>query len=125
RLALLYWNRRSELSADRAGAVAVGSPDPIVTTMIRLAGGPRSITDKVDVKAYMEQAAEFDKLAETSWDKLMQVVAISHADHPFLAIRAREITKWAATDHVRHVVDCIKQPSATKCPKCGRIIQND
>jgi Peptidase family M48/zinc-ribbon domain len=125
RLALMYWNRRSELSADRAGAVAVGGPGPIVTTMIRLAGGARSITDKVDVKVYMEQAAEYDKLAECTLDKLMQTVAISHADHPFLAIRVREITDWSATDHFQHLVSCIRQPSRPKCPKCRAAIQSE
>jgi Zn-dependent protease with chaperone function len=119
RLALMYWNRRSELSADRAGAVAVGGPEPIVTTMIRLAGGPRAITDKVDVNVYMEQAAEYDKLSEGTWDKFMQTIAISHADHPFLAIRVREISKWAATDHFQYLVSCIKQPATGKCAKCG------
>ena len=43
KMALRDWNRRCELSADRAGAVAVGSSKPIVSTMIRLAGGPRSV----------------------------------------------------------------------------------
>src|ERR1035437_1785618 len=55
-LALLYWSRLSELSADRAAAVVTGSAKPVVETMIRLAGGPISITSKVDIAEYAAQA---------------------------------------------------------------------
>ena len=123
-LSLLYWNRRSELSADRAGAVAVGSPDPIVSTMIRLAGGPRSITDKVDVNVYLEQAADYDKLGDDTWDKMLQSLAVSHADHPFLTVRCREIKQWAATDHFQRLIKCIHDGSGSKCLKCGNIIDS-
>jgi Zn-dependent protease with chaperone function len=35
-LGLLYWSRRSELSADRAAAAAMGSAKPVIETMVRL-----------------------------------------------------------------------------------------
>lgn len=40
-LALLYWYRRSEFSADRAAAVVMEDHKPLVETMIRLSGGPK------------------------------------------------------------------------------------
>jgi hypothetical protein len=124
RLGLMFWNRRSELSADRAGAIAAGGPEGIVNAMIRLAGGPRSITDKVNVELYLEQVAGYDKLAEDSWDKFMQTVAVSHADHPFFAVRVREITKWAATDHFKQMMNGVRQSQVEKCQKCGWAIQS-
>lgn len=120
KVALLYWNRRSELSADRAGAVVVGGPKPIVSTMIRLAGGPRSITDGINLEAYIAQAADYDKLGESIWDKVLQTFAISDQDHPFLSVRAREISQWAATEHFQRVVRAIAESKWPKCAQCGR-----
>ena len=37
--AMLYWSRKSELSADRAASI-ITSPDVVASTMARLAGGP-------------------------------------------------------------------------------------
>jgi Zn-dependent protease with chaperone function len=124
KLALRYWNRRCELSADRAGAVAVGSSKPIVSTMIRLAGGPRSITDKVNVDEYIEQAQAFEKLSESTWDKVLQSVAVQFEDHPHLSVRTREIMKWAETDDFRQLVRAIGEQTWPKCVKCGRAIDS-
>jgi Zn-dependent protease with chaperone function len=70
--ALFYWVRRSELSADRAAAVVMGGSEAVVDTMIRLAGGPKSITQDVDVALYLEQAQAYDKLLESEWDNLCE-----------------------------------------------------
>jgi Zn-dependent protease with chaperone function len=57
KLALLYWDRRSEFSAGCSTALVTGSSDALVQTMIRLAGGPHSITDEIDVDLYAVQGA--------------------------------------------------------------------
>jgi len=120
KMALRYWNRRCELSADRAGAVAVGSSKPIVSTMIRLAGGPRSITDAVNVDVYLEQAEAYERLSDSKWDKALQSVAVQFTDHPFLAVRTREIKEWGATDQFQRLVQAIAEQKWPKCSKCGR-----
>jgi Zn-dependent protease with chaperone function len=122
KMALRYWNRRCELSADRAGAVAVGSSKPIISTMIRLAGGPRSITDAVNLDVYLEQAEAYEKLSDSRWDKMLQAVAVQFADHPFLAVRTREIKQWGSTDQFQLLVRAIAEEKWGKCAKCGRAI---
>lgn len=122
-IALQYWIRRSELSADRAAAVFLRGPDAVVKTMIRLAGGPKAITEKVDVDVYLKQADDYDKLQEATWDKLLQTCAISKSDHPFLAVRAREILKWCQTDQFRRLVQALEENELSpKCPVCGRTL---
>ena len=53
-LGLFYWARRSELSADRAAALFMQGSSSVVETMIRLAGGPKSITANVSLDLYLE-----------------------------------------------------------------------
>ena len=122
KLALRYWNRRCGLSADRAAAVAVGNSKPIISTLIRLAGGPRAITQGVNLDAYIEQAAAYEKLADSTWDKTLQNVAVQFSDYPFLAVRAREINQWTTTDQFQRLVKAITQEKWSKCAKCGGAI---
>jgi Zn-dependent protease with chaperone function len=120
-LALLYWSRRSELSADRAAAAAMESAKPVVETMVRLSGGPKCITEKVDIQEYAAQADAYDGLQESKWDKLLQTAAIAYQSHPFAAVRVREILKWCDTEHYQRLMENIKnQQSGKKCFNCQK-----
>jgi len=122
-LGLLYWSRRSELSADRAAAAVMGSPQPVIETMIRLSGGPKSITDKVDINEYAAQADAYDALQESKWDKVLQAAAIAYQSHPFASVRVREILKWCNTEHYKRMMENIRiQSSGTKCAHCHNAI---
>lgn len=123
RLALAYWQRRSELSSDRAAAVAMGDARPVVDTMIRLAGGPKSLTGNVNLDLYLKQADAYDHLQESQWDKALQGLAIMNAEHPFPAVRAREITRWCATDQFKKVIQALaSEPPRPRCPHCTALL---
>jgi Zn-dependent protease with chaperone function len=53
KLALLYWYRRSELSAERAAAVVLKSAKSVVDLMVRLTGGPKAITGTGNLERYL------------------------------------------------------------------------
>lgn len=125
-LGLLYWDRRSELSADRAAAVVLKSSTPVVETMIRLAGGPKSITGNINLELYMQQADSYDKLLESNWDKLLQNLAVMNMQHPFASVRAREITRWCDSPEFPKVIQALhEQKTALSCPQCGKLVQAD
>ena len=131
--ALLYWSRRSELSADRAGTVVMGGCDELVNVMIRLSCGPKAITGKVSVEKYIEQVKDYDSLAENStWHKLIQAYNSLELDHPFPAVRARELKSWCASEDFEDLKrarnfgeNCCKNcgepfsPGWKFCRKCG------
>ena len=124
--ALQYWSRRSELSADRAGAVALGSIEKVVEVQLRLAGGPREITQNVNVEEFVKQADYYDTLQNNTWDKLLQNYAILGASHPFAAIRVREILKWGKTEQCQRILKNIKlEQDGLICPKCGKPLEKD
>ena len=119
--ALMYWSRRSELSADRAAAVALCDADKVVAFQIRLAGGPLSITKDVNVEEFVKQADYYDTLQNNTWDKLLQNYAILGASHPFTAIRVREILKWGKTEQCQRILKNIKlEQDGLICPNCGK-----
>lgn len=116
RMGLLYWVRRSELSADRAAALVMRAVLPVATVMIRLAGGPKRVTGHVNLDSYVRQADAYDHLSEAAWTGLLQNLAEMHSDHPFAAIRAREILRWGQTDAYRALLRVLDTPA---CPACG------
>ena len=121
RWGLLYWMRRSEFSADRAAAVVMGKAEPVVRTMIRLAGGPKSITDKINLELYMEQAKEYDRLLASTRDKMLQATAIMYSNHPFAAVRSREVSGWCGGEQFQLLMTAVSiaSPEPDRCPRCG------
>lgn len=125
-LALLYWSRKSELSCDRCGSV-ITSPEVITRVMARLSGGPRSITQEINFEEWARQADKYDEIKnENLWNKSLQLYAIAKQDHPFAAVRVREILKWGQSPQYRNLMESLKwEAYSRKCPNCGLLVHDD
>lgn len=124
--ALLYWSRKSELSCDRCGSV-ITSPEVITRVMARLSGGPRSITQEINFEEWARQADKYDEIKnENLWNKSLQIYAIAKEDHPFAAVRVREILKWGQSPQYQNLMENIKwEAYSRKCPNCGLLVHDD
>ena len=126
-LAFLYWQRKSELSCDRAGAICT-SPEVVSRTMARLAAGPKDITAQLNLERWADQADEYDKIWNSNtWNKALQIYAIAGQSHPFSAVRVREIMKWGKTDAYRNIKAGLFGDAAAgkRCPKCHRFVDEN
>lgn len=113
--ALMYWQRKSELSCDRAAAY-VTSPDTVMSVMARLAGGPKSITANVNMQEWAQQADEYERIYNgKTWNKVLQRYAVLDQDHPFHAVRVREILKWKESGQYKTAIE-----NNPICPSCHR-----
>lgn len=61
------------------------------------------------LELYLRQADAYDKLLESNWDKILQGMAVMHMDHPFLAVRAREIVRWGESEQFRRIRAALDQ----------------
>lgn len=125
--ALLYWSRKSELSADRAASI-ITSPQVVASTMARLSGGPKSITSQIDLREWATQADEYDKIQNSGlWNKTLQLAVIAGLSHPFSAVRVREILKWGESDQYNIIKNgnFLIEPAEGTCPHCGNPIDSD
>lgn len=123
--ALCYWSRKSELSADRAASI-ITSPEVVASTMARLSGGPQSLTSQIDMKEWASQADEYDKIQNNGlWNKTLQLAVIAGLDHPFSAVRVREILKWGESEQYRMIMNggAMENPSGHTCPRCGSVVE--
>ena len=122
--AMLYWSRKSELSADRAASI-ITSPDVVASTMARLAGGPKSITSQLSMQEWAKQADEYELIQNSGvWNMALQLSVVAGLDHPFTAVRVREILKWGEGEQFRMIKEgkfLLDAPDG-KCPSCSSAI---
>lgn len=116
--ALLYWQRKSELSCDRAGAI-ITSPETVSRTMVRLSGGPKSITGSVNIDEWVKQAEEYEKIrTDGMWNKALQTYAIMNYSHPFSAVRVREVLNWGKSVQYQNLMNKLEGQAGEVCPNC-------
>lgn len=119
-LAFYYWQRKSELSADRVSCF-VTSPETTARVMARLAGGPASITKKIDLAEWAKQADKYEEIrTDDTWNKALQTIATAWLTHPFAAVRVREILRWTTTSQYKMLATQLEgNMEVGHCPNCG------
>jgi Zn-dependent protease with chaperone function len=90
-VALLEWQRKSELSADRAGLLALQKPEVTLHTFMRLAGGGRD--DETNLNEFLVQADQYRDGGDAA-DMVFKVLNLLGATHPFHVLRAAELRDW-------------------------------
>lgn len=99
--ALMEWNRKSELSADRAGLLVVQDPAVSYSLLMKMAGGPQA--NRMDVNEFFVQAAEYEGGGDafTGLHKLLNVI---FASHPFPVVRLTELQTWVNSGAYSHIL---------------------
>jgi Zn-dependent protease with chaperone function len=92
--ALLEWQRKSELSGDRAGLLCSQDLDTAVRVEMKLAGGSR--LDKLDSQAFLAQAGEYERSGDMR-DGVLKLMNLELQTHPFSVLRAAALTQWVDT----------------------------
>ena len=90
-VALLEWQRKSELSADRAGLLAVQHPEATMRSFMKLAGG--GTAEETNLNEFMMQADEYRLTGDVA-DTVFKVLNVLGTTHPFHVLRAAEIRDW-------------------------------
>lgn len=121
-LALFYWQRKSELSADRASALCT-SPEMVSQVMARLAGGSKQLTADVDMTEWAKQADAYDAIYNDGvWNRALQMAVVATQSHPFAAVRVREILKWGQSEQYQHLRNHQNAMEQHLCPNCKKEI---
>lgn len=126
KLAILYWYRKSELSCDRCSSI-ITSPEAVCRVMARLSGGPKSLTEGINMQEWAKQADKYDEIRTNgAWNKTLQIYATMAQSHPFSAVRVREILKWGESSQYLNLMQNLNaEASAKKCPGCGKIVSEN
>ncbi len=90
-IALLEWSRKSELSADRAGLLAIQDPDEVMGSMLKMAGGGRD--EETSLPEFIRQAEEYRDSGDMA-DQVFKVLNLLGQTHPFWVLRLSELRGW-------------------------------
>ena len=102
-IALLEWYRKAELSADRAGLLGTQTVRDSMMVFLKFAGG-RAGDDRIDLDAFMRQAAEYETQGN-AWDTVLKVLNTVLRDHPFATVRAAELQRWIDSGDYQRILD--------------------
>ncbi|MCY4399979.1 MAG: M48 family metallopeptidase [Gemmatimonadetes bacterium] len=90
-VALLEWSRKSELSADRAGLLAIQEPDVVMSSMLKMAGGGKD--EETSLPEFIRQAEEYRESGDLA-DQVFKVLNLLGQTHPFWVLRLSELRAW-------------------------------
>ena len=90
-VALLEWSRKSELSCDRAGLLAVQDPEVVMRTMLKMAGGGSD--EDTSLQEFIVQAEEYRSGGDVA-DQVFKILNLVGTTHPFWVLRVSELRTW-------------------------------
>jgi Zn-dependent protease with chaperone function len=89
--ALFEWQRKAELSGDRAGLLATQDPAAALRVHMKLAGGGH--LDDLDITAFRAQGDEYLASPDVR-DSVLKLLLLEARSHPFAVVRAAELQRW-------------------------------
>jgi Zn-dependent protease with chaperone function len=101
-LALAEWDRKSELSADRAALLALQSERENYAVLMKMAGGDD--LSQMDINEFFRQAWEYEN-QKTLLDSIFKLLNTVGESHPFPVVRLQELRSWAASGQYKAILE--------------------
>ncbi|MBD2329388.1 M48 family metallopeptidase [Alkalinema sp. FACHB-956] len=92
---MLHWVRCAELTCDRAALLATQDPKVMMSVLMKLTGGSPALADRLNLKAFIDQARQYDRASQTDLGQMLRELQTSQLTHPLPVLRAREVDRWA------------------------------
>ena len=99
--ALLFWDRCSELSADRAAVLCDGDAGKTIDALLRVHGFDQDLNRDEFIKQALDLK---DFVNDSKANKMMEQMIVQWDSHPLLATRAYECYDWAQTDRFKGII---------------------
>ncbi|MBP3891131.1 MAG: M48 family metallopeptidase [Solobacterium sp.] len=100
--ALRFWDRCSELSADRAAVLCDGSSDKTVEMLLKI----RGFDENINREEFIKQALDLKEFVNDSKsNKMMEQMLVQWNSHPLLATRAYEVYDWENSNQYKGIID--------------------
>ncbi|AMA08350.1 M48 family metallopeptidase [Picosynechococcus sp. PCC 73109] len=109
---LLYafyeWRRKAELSADRAALLVMDDLNPILHTMMKLAGGSTKYGHEMSLTEFTQQSQDYDELDQDQLNQIYKFLIYNGGNgtflsHPFPVERLSFIKTWEASEEYQRI----------------------
>jgi Zn-dependent protease with chaperone function len=124
KLALYDWNRKSELTADRAELLVVQDIEASIRLHMKLSCGSKSVYNQIDHHEFLKQADSYEDLDYSTLNKIYKVMHEMFLTHPVPVARAKESVAWSESKQYKEILAGrypTEDTGATlrSCPHCG------
>lgn len=99
--ALSEWDRKSELSCDRAGLLCLQDPDVAYNVFMRMAGG--KTVDQMSLDEFIVQAETYESGGD-QLDSLAKILSLSRRSHPFPVLRLAVLKRWVEGEEYQRIL---------------------
>ena len=100
--ALLFWDRCSELSADRAAVLCDEDAGKTIDALLKVHG----FEDNINREEFIKQALDLKAFINDSQaNKMMEQMIVQWDSHPLLATRAYECYDWAQSERFKGILE--------------------
>ena len=99
--ALREWDRKSELTADRAGLLTCQDPEAAYRVHMKLAGGGK--VDQMSVVEFERQADDYDHGGDLL-DGVVKLLNLLPSTHPFSVLRLRALRQWVGSGEYAEIL---------------------
>ncbi len=116
-LALLKWDRCSELTADRGMLLGTSDPTLCLRVLAKLACGSRRLSEQLSLPDFMQQALAARQAPEENvLDKIYSLMQTASRTHPFPLWRAAELWQWSCRGEYLSLLHPSRVRSGTPSP---------
>ncbi len=141
--AFYEWKRKAELSADRAALLVMDDLNPVMQSMMKLAGGSRRHGHECNLDEFIRQSERYQELDQDSLNQVYKFLLYNNISqgvfltHPFTVERLTYLREWAVSEEYRQIrqgnyqrspaaqgaVDVTAEPSANQVESLRRQIE--
>lgn len=108
---IMEWVRCAEFTCDRAALLATQNARTVASVLMKLSGGSPTLSPQLNLDAFIEQANAYDAISDSEMGELLKRMKTDELSHPVPVLRAREISRWAATPDYQSLLSVRALPS--------------
>jgi Zn-dependent protease with chaperone function len=108
-LAFYEWLRKAELSADRAALLVTDELNPVMQSMMRMAGGSTRYMNDISLPEFIQQAERYQNLDADGLNQVYKFFLYNNLSegvfltHPFAVERVHYLREWADSEDYRQI----------------------
>lgn len=106
--AFFEWRRKAELSSDRAALLVMDDLNPVMLTMMKLAGGSKKYANECSLQEFIKQSENYQALDEDGLNQIYKFLLYNGAQgtmlsHPFPVERLHYLRAWAVSEEYQQI----------------------
>ncbi|KOR36406.1 MULTISPECIES: M48 family metallopeptidase [Planktothricoides] len=106
--AFYEWRRKAELSADRASLLVMDDLNPVMYSMMKIAGGSHQFSHECHLDEFIKQSENYQELDDDNLNQLYKFLLYNGAQgmmlsHPFPVERLSYLREWAVSREYQQI----------------------